>query len=259
MAKKFYVVWQGRTPGIYTDWNSCKQQVDKFAGAKYKSFPTQAEAEAAFKGTTTTAKASTAKKSTATSKKTSAQPGVKTYTSAEIAKLPIEVKIYTDGGCDPNPGQAGTGMAVYRNDQVAELWYGLYNPMGTNNTAELNGLLQALMLAEQEVKKKRSVAIFCDSKYAIQCVTQWAIGWQKKGWTRPGGEIKNLDLIKAAFALHQTLKEKLQVLHVNGHVGVEGNELADRMSILAIRCKETDFTRYADTIDVAKILEMQSG
>jgi len=44
MAKKFYVVWQGRTPGIYTDWNSCKQQVDKFAGAKYKSFPTMVEA-----------------------------------------------------------------------------------------------------------------------------------------------------------------------------------------------------------------------
>jgi len=50
MAKKFYVVWQGREPGIYTDWNSCKKQVDKFAGAKYKSFPSLAEAEQAFVG-----------------------------------------------------------------------------------------------------------------------------------------------------------------------------------------------------------------
>ncbi len=48
VAKKFYVVWQGREPGIYSDWASCKQQVDKFAGARYKSFPTQAEAMAAF-------------------------------------------------------------------------------------------------------------------------------------------------------------------------------------------------------------------
>ncbi|HHS99797.1 MAG TPA: ribonuclease HI, partial [Thiomicrospira sp.] len=50
MAKKFYVVWQGREPGIYTDWNSCKKQVDKFAGAKYKSFSSLAEAEQAFVG-----------------------------------------------------------------------------------------------------------------------------------------------------------------------------------------------------------------
>ena len=50
MAKKFYVVWQGRETGIFTDWNTCKKQVDAFAGAKYKSFKTRHEAEAAFSG-----------------------------------------------------------------------------------------------------------------------------------------------------------------------------------------------------------------
>lgn len=48
MAKKFYVVWQGRTPGIYTDWNQAKAQVDKFPGARYKSFPSASIAEQAF-------------------------------------------------------------------------------------------------------------------------------------------------------------------------------------------------------------------
>ncbi|GKT12423.1 MAG: ribonuclease HI [Thiomicrorhabdus sp.] len=261
MAKKFYVVWQGRTPGIYTDWNSCKNQVDKFAGAKYKSFSSKAEAEAAYSGSLSPVSSKSTKATSSAPKRaaSSKAPSVKTYTAAEIAKMPIEVKIYTDGGCDPNPGKAGSGLAVYRNDKIFELWYGLYNPMGTNNTAELNALHQALMMAKTESDLGRSVAIFCDSKYSIQCVTQWAIGWQKKGWKKSGGEIKNLELIKEMFALYQLLKDKIQVLHVNGHVGVEGNELADRMSILAIDEKPADFVNYTSVIDIPQILSMRQG
>ena len=51
MAKqkqKFYVVWVGREPGIYGDWDSCKAQVEGFEGARYKSYPTKEEAEQAF-------------------------------------------------------------------------------------------------------------------------------------------------------------------------------------------------------------------
>ncbi|MFT3844788.1 MAG: ribonuclease H family protein [Lacibacter sp.] len=46
---KYYVVWKGKEPGIYTSWNDCKQQVEGFAGAAYKSFPTMMEAELAYK------------------------------------------------------------------------------------------------------------------------------------------------------------------------------------------------------------------
>lgn len=256
MAKKFYVVWQGRQTGIFTDWNTCKKQVEAFAGAKYKSFKTRAEAEAAFNGSSGPA---TSKSASSSAKKSSTKQGVKTYTADEIAAMDLDTKIFTDGGCEPNPGKAGSGIAVYRNNVVEELWYGLYNPNGTNNTAELNALHQALIMAEGEVAHDKSVAIFCDSKYSIQCVTQWAINWQKKGWKKPSGEIKNLELIKQMFALHQQLKDKIQVLHVNGHVGVEGNELADRMSIIAIGEKDTDFTRYNGELDVQALLAMRAG
>lgn len=259
MAKKYYVVWQGRETGIFTDWATCKKQVDKFAGAKYKSFPTLAEAEGAFNGSgAVQSKSSTNKASGSAVKKTSGA-GVKTYTAAEIAVMAIDCKIFTDGGCEPNPGEAGSGVAVYRNGVVDELWYGLYNPMGTNNTAELNALHHAMMMAEDELQKEKSVAIFCDSKYSIQCITQWAVGWQKKGWKKSGGEIKNLDLIKEMFALYLTLKDKIQILHVNGHVGVEGNELADRMSILAIKSRDKGFVRYSGELDLSEILAMRAG
>jgi ribonuclease HI len=257
VAKKYYVVWQGRETGIFTEWDTCRKQVDKFPAAKYQSFPTKAEAETAFSEGRPTAAGKTPKPASTT--KSSSAAGVKTYSATEVDALAVDTKIFTDGGCDPNPGEAGSGVAVYRGELIAELWYGLYNPQGTNNTAELHGLNQALEMVANETSEGRSVAIFCDSKYAIQCVTQWAVGWEKKGWVRKDGEIKNLELIKATFALYQTVKDDVQVLHVNGHVGVEGNELADRMSILAIRSRVTGFKRYQDPIDIGSLLAMRSG
>ena len=259
MAKKYYVVWQGRETGIFTDWDSCKTQVDKFAGAKYKSFKTRDEAEAAFLGRTSPS--ARVKKTTTvhSSKAKSPKKRVKTFSPDEVGELAVDTKIFTDGGCDPNPGRAGSGIAVYRDDKLDEMWCGLYNPFGTNNTAELNALNQALIMAKEETDSARSVAIFCDSKYSIQCVTQWATGWEKRGWKKATGEIKNLELIKELYARYLTLQGKILVLHVNGHVGVEGNELADRMSIVAIDAQITDFQRYDDKLNVAAILRLRSG
>ena len=48
-----------------------------------------------------------------------------------------DVTIYCDGGCTPNPGKAGSGVAVYRNAKLSELWYGLYEPMGTKTQPNL--------------------------------------------------------------------------------------------------------------------------
>ena len=46
--KKYYVVWKGKKPGIYTSWDECSREVAGVPGAQYKSFPTKAEAEHAF-------------------------------------------------------------------------------------------------------------------------------------------------------------------------------------------------------------------
>jgi len=255
VAKKFYVVWHGREPGIYTDWESCRKQVDKFNGARYKSFPTREEAEAAFNGTKSTASKTAGR---APARRRPAARTVKTYSAAEIEAMEVPVKIFTDGGCEPNPGKAGSGVALYRDGELEELWYGLYTPHGTNNTAELGALYRGLKLAEGERAAGRSVALFCDSKYAVQCIVLWAEGWEKKGWKKSGGEIKNLELIQAIYALYNTIADGVQLLHVNGHVGVEGNELADRMSIYAVARKEAGFERYR-SLEIPAILKMRAG
>lgn len=253
MAKKFYVVWRGRKPGIYTDWPTCLQQVERFTGARYKSFPSLTDAQLAFKS------GSSSVATSSKPKKTSNASTVKTYTAKDVLAFDAHTKIFTDGGCEPNPGEAGSGLALYYNNELAQLWYGLYDPMGTNNTAELNALHQALLIAEREMNAQRTVAIFCDSKYSIQCVTQWAAGWEKKGWKKSGGEIKNLALIQHMFALYKILKKNLHILHVNGHVGVEGNELADRMSIYAMNQKEAQLVQFPEPFNLTELLSLRAG
>ena len=61
------------------------------------------------------------------------------------------------------------------------------------------------------------------------------------------------------FELHQRLNAQIQVLHENGHVGVEGNELADRMSIMAIETRDTNFTRYNGELSIEALLAKRAG
>jgi viroplasmin and RNaseH domain-containing protein len=42
---KFYVVRCGVQLGIYYTWENCKQHVDRFKGARFKSFATKKEAK----------------------------------------------------------------------------------------------------------------------------------------------------------------------------------------------------------------------
>ena len=41
-----YVVFEGRVPGVYDEWEDCKQQVHKFSGNCYKGYATREEAVA---------------------------------------------------------------------------------------------------------------------------------------------------------------------------------------------------------------------
>jgi len=170
-----------------------------------------------------------------------------------------DVTIYCDGGCTPNPGEAGSGVAVYRNNELSELWYGLYEEMGTNNTAELGALYESLLLAQKEAENGNAVEIKCDSMYSINCIKTWAVSWEKKGWTKKGGEIKNLEIIKLAYNLYNSIKKDVKLSHIKAHAGFEGNELADRMTMYTILEKSESFVKYDKEINVADILKMRAG
>ena len=252
MAKKFYVVWSGRQTGVFTDWDTARGCVDKFGGARFKSFATRAEAEHAFKAGKP---ASVGRRAGA--QQSAARHPAKTPAKSEAAQF--DVQIYCDGACEPNPGDAGSGLAVYRNGSPAQLWYGLYHANGTNNTAELQALHHALLFAEQAILAGETVQVLSDSTYSINCITAWAVGWEKKGWRKAGGEIKNLAIIKATYALYNRITPRIALTHVSAHVGTEGNELADRMAMFAVQSRDEDLCQYPEAIDVQSILRMRAG
>ena len=244
MAQKFYVVWSGRQTGVFGDWATVQRAVDKYPGARFKSFATRLEAERAFAHGNLENKSSVTRRG---------------ERRAAHTEQRFDVSIYCDGACDPNPGNAGSGIVVYRGGKLAELWYGLYNPVGTNNTAELNALCHALRMAEDEIKIGKSVEVCSDSAYAINCVRVWAPLWEKKGWKKPGGEIKNLEIIQDCYAIYRRIKDALTLTHVAGHVGTEGNELADRMAMYAVQTKEKNLCLYQATMDIPTLLKMRAG
>ncbi len=262
MSKKYYVVWKGAKTGVFEQWNDVKNYTQGRPDAQYMGFPSKAEAEAAFASTYTKALTKRSMSKSSSTKPAASAAYVKTdsVNSASAAKQSADINIYCDGACSPNPGKSGTGMAVYKQQQLVELWYGLYEPMGTNNTAELNGMLAAFKYAQAHIQQGKTVQVLSDSKYSIDCITKWAKGWQAKGWTRgKGEEIKNLEVIKQCFSLYQALKSHLIISHVKGHSNNEGNELSDRMAVLARMKSTKGFVQYTDTLDIKAILAMPSG
>ena len=252
MAQKYYVVWSGRQTGVFTDWATTQKAVDKYAGARFKSFPTRAEAERAF------GHGSDASNSPKTAGRPKAGAPDGEHRGAHAAHQ-FDVSIYCDGACEPNPGNAGSGVVVYRAGVLTQLWFGLYQPMGTNNSAELNALYHALGMAEAEIKTGHSVEVCSDSRYAIDCVRTWAPSWEKKGWKKPGGEIKNLEIIQSCYAIYRRIEKKLSLTHVAAHIGTQGNELADRMAMLGVQRKEKELRLYQETMDIKTLLKMRPG
>jgi ribonuclease HI len=251
MAQKFYVVWSGRETGIFTDWPAAQRAVSGYSGASFKAFTTRAEAERALRDI----ECRDVPAATPGKTRGAAAGERRASDSAHV----FDVSIYCDGACDPNPGNAGSGIVVYRAGKLTELWYGLYNPHGTNNTAELNALYHALRMAETEIEGGNTVAVCSDSLYSIKCIRNWAPGWEKRGWKRADGEIKNLQVIQDCYTIYLRIRQRLILAHVAGHAGTEGNELADRMAMLGAQRKETTLRLYEEAIDVPRLLKMRRG
>ena len=93
--QKFYVVWAGHNPGIYTSWEDCKRETDHFDGARFKSFATEEEAKHEFM--------------LGTPSERSAE--VKEYARQNAVSLPQGIEeraLAVDAACSGNPGKWNT-------------------------------------------------------------------------------------------------------------------------------------------------------
>lgn len=165
------------------------------------------------------------------------------------------VTIFADGGSVPNPGECGSGIAVYFDNVYKFSYYGGYLPLGTNNIAELNAFGKAITLAKDFLESgAKKIIIKSDSKYSISCFTEWLDGWVSKGWkTSKNQPVKNKDIIQKIYNDYKEIKNHIEIIHVNGHVGIEGNEISDVMASRAINKRQVDFKICYD--DISSILK----
>lgn len=137
-----------------------------------------------------------------------------------------DVEIYTDGGCQPNPGVGGWGAVLLYNGHEKELSGG--EPCTTNNRMELTAAVSAL----DALKRPCRVVLHTDSQYLRNGITSWLPAWKRSGWKRKEGPLKNVDLWQKLDALTQTHDVKWQ--WVRGHAGHLYNERCDELASMAI-------------------------
>lgn len=126
---------------------------------------------------------------------------------------------YTDGSCEPNPGQGG--FAVIK-DMKPHILGG--EPSGAETTnIRMEGF--AIMAALKDAGGEECL-IHTDSEFWINVITKWSLAWEKNGWRKKGGEIKNLDIVREVCPLFRNSNATL--IWVRGHNNDEGNELADQ-------------------------------
>jgi len=136
------------------------------------------------------------------------------------------VTIYTDGGCDPNPGRGGWAAVLISGGRRKEISDAENNT--TNNRMEMTAAIRAL----ESLKKRCVVNLYTDSQYLKLGVTEWMPSWKKRNWIRKGGELKNLDLWQTLDALIQ--KHNICWHWVKGHAGHPENERCDQLVARAI-------------------------
>lgn len=176
---------------------------------------------------------------------------------------------YTDGGCHAKgKRQGGFGVVAYINGvEQCNLSMGWLD--STNNEQELSALVAAMgfMLAicnyvedqrrqqyiPEDYVPELKVLFVSDSQYSLNALRKWADGWAKNGWKTQTGGVKNVELIKTAIALRDTLSGCTEVCHfgwVRAHNGEPGNEKADSLATAALTRALTEPKAYPRWVGV---------
>lgn len=147
--QKYYVVWKGRKPGIFTSWAETEKQVKGFTAAQYKSFDSLKEAQAAYRSEYAAFKG-----------KPASQGKWK-----EASVKPTLPSICVDAACSGSPGKLEY-RGVYTDSQEEIFRIGPF-PDGTNNVGEFLAIVHALTWLQ---KHDKELTIYSDSENAIAWV-----------------------------------------------------------------------------------------
>ncbi len=131
------------------------------------------------------------------------------------------VTVYTDGGCEPNPGRGGWAVVMQYKGTAKEL--SGCEDVTTNNRMELTAAVKAL----EALRRPCRVSLHTDSQYLQKGVTDWIRKWKRNGWRTRNGAVKNQDLWQRLDEL--ATKHDVEWHWVRGHAGDPLNERCDAL------------------------------
>ncbi len=84
------------------------------------------------------------------------------------------------------------------------------------------------------MKERCEVEIYTDSKYVKHGITEWFVGWKKRGWKGANKKpIKNIDLWERLDSITQ--KHAVSWHWVKGHADDPYNIRVDELAVRAVR------------------------
>lgn len=139
------------------------------------------------------------------------------------------VELYTDGACEPNPGEGGWAcILIYKG--IEKVLSG-YSQQSTNNIMELTAVVKGL----EALKEPCIVNIYSDSAYVVNAFTKnWIDSWIRNNWiTSAGQKVANTELWEELMKLSKV--HKLNFIKVKGHSNNLNNERCDRIAVNEIK------------------------
>lgn len=133
------------------------------------------------------------------------------------------VEIFTDGACKGNPGPGGWGAVLRMGRHEKELSGS--DAHTTNNRMELTAAIRAL----EALVEPCEVLLHTDSKYVMDGMTRWVLGWQRNGWkTASKKPVQNSELWHELIEVAH--KHEIEWVWVKGHSGHAENDRADKLA-----------------------------
>ena len=154
------------------------------------------------------------------------------HTPEEVLRLHSsgpKTGVFTDGSCEGNPGPGGWGFVRVEADRILEESCGA-DPATTNNRMELRALIEAY----KALARDADLTVYSDSQLCVNTINQWAAGWERRGWKRKTGPIKNLDLVKQLYALAGD-RPGVRLEWIRAHDGFKWSEYADALATTYLR------------------------
>ena len=194
MAKcKFYAVRKGAVPGIYMTWDECRNQINGYSGAEFKSFKDRAEAEVYMSGKT------------------------------PVAEADVEILYpyaFVDGSYNDTSKTCGYGGFVVEADGTRHIIQGSDTDPGWASMHNVSGEIVGCMAAVAKALELGLSELHIYYDYTgIELFVDGT--WEP---TKPG-----TIAYKSAMA-NAMEKIRISFHKVKAHTGIPGNELADRLA-----------------------------